>query len=115
MTGSQAVAFTLLARYIRNKFPDVLSADIEPLFAAAELRLSQQRPDNRNFRRWVDKTAWVDGGFELMRPKPNPDVLHTVSTAAFFEPELVVTYRAAYKGQKEDEPPRRLCPLALVE
>ena len=115
MTGSQAVAFTLLGRYIRNKLPDVLSGDIEPLFAAAELRLSQQRPDNHHFRSWVEKTAWVDGAFELSRPKPNPKILHTVSTATFYERELMVTYRPAYKGQKDDGPPRRLCPLALVE
>ncbi|WP_213779532.1 WYL domain-containing protein [Caballeronia sp. dw_276] len=115
MTGSEAVAFTLLGRFTRNKLPEVISTDIEPFFKAAELRLSQQKPENRNHRRWVDKIAWVDGAFELTRPKPNPNVLQTISTAMFFERELTVTYRPAYKGLKEDAPARRLCPLALVE
>jgi hypothetical protein len=115
MTGSEAVAFSLLARFARNKLPEAISNDIAPFFAAAELRLAQQRPDNRNFRTWIDKIDSVDGTFTLLRPKPNPDVMRAVSTATFFERELIVTYRVAYKGDKTDAPPKRLCPLAIVE
>ncbi|MFT4508984.1 helix-turn-helix transcriptional regulator [Caballeronia sp. 15711] len=115
MTGSEAVAFALLGRFARNKLPEAISNDIAPLFEAAELRLSQQKSDNRNFRTWIDKIDSVDGTFALLRPKPNPDVMRAVSTATFFERELMVTYRAAYRGDKTDAPPKRLCPLAIVE
>jgi predicted DNA-binding transcriptional regulator YafY len=116
MGASEAVAFNILERFAGNKLPAAVLKDIEPLFKAAEVRLSQEKADNRVFRAWPDKIDSVDGTFALIRPKLRPEVFQTVATATFFERELLVQYRASYKGEQSEEPtPKRLWPLALVE
>ncbi len=58
----------------------------------------------------------VDGAFTLIRPKLRPEIFQTVATATVFERELLVQYRAAYKGEQNDAPrPKTSWPLALVE
>jgi len=116
MGASEAVAFNILERFAGNKLPAAVLKDIEPLFKAAEVRLSQEKADSRVYRAWTDKIDSVDGTFALIRPKLRPEVFQTVATATFFERELLVQYRAAYKGEQTEEPvPKRLWPLALVE
>jgi predicted DNA-binding transcriptional regulator YafY len=116
MGASEAVAFNILQRFAGNKLPDAVTKDIEPLFKAAEVRLSQEKADSRVYRAWGDKIDSVDGTFSLIRPKLRPEVFQTVATATFFERELLVQYRAAYKGEQANEPQAKpLWPLALVE
>ncbi|CAN0622906.1 WYL domain-containing protein [Burkholderia multivorans] len=116
MSASQAVAFDILQRFAGNKLPTAVTKDVEPLFQAADVRLSQERADNRIYRAWADKVDSVDSTFGLIRPKVEAAVFQTVVTATFFERELLVRYRAAYKGDGADEArEKRLWPLALVE
>ncbi|MGF6809532.1 hypothetical protein OKW30_004658 [Paraburkholderia sp. Clong3] len=116
MTASEAVAFSVFGRFAGNKLPETITQEIAPLFKAADIRLSQDRRDSRIYRAWPDKVASVDGTFALVRPKPAPDIVQVVATATFYERELLVTYRAAYKRENAEEaPPKRLCPLGLVE
>jgi hypothetical protein len=116
MSASEAVAFHILQRFAGNKLPTAVTRDIDPLFQAAEARLSQEKEDSRIYRAWADKIDSVDGSFTLIRPKLRPDIFQTVATATFFERELNVQYRAAYKGEQSDAPKtRKLWPLALVE
>jgi len=116
MGASEAVAFHILQQFAGNKLPDAVTKDIEPLFKAAEVRLSQERSDSRVYRAWPDKIDSVDGTFTLIRPKLRPEIFQTVVTATFFERELLVKYRAAYKGEQAEEPKSKpLWPLALVE
>jgi predicted DNA-binding transcriptional regulator YafY len=116
MSASEAVAFHILQQFASNKLPDAVTKDIEPLFKAAEIRLSQERADSRVYRAWPDKIDSVDGTFALIRPKLRPEIFQTVVTATFFERELLIKYRAAYKGEQAEEPKSKpLWPLALVE
>ncbi|WP_244815254.1 YafY family protein [Caballeronia sp. Lep1P3] len=116
MSASEAVAFHILQRFAGNKLPNAVTKDIDPLFKAAEARLSQEKADSRIYRAWADKIDSVDGAFTLIRPKLRPDIFQTVATATFFERELLVQYRAAYKTESgERKEPKRLWPLALVE
>ncbi|GGD90664.1 helix-turn-helix transcriptional regulator [Caballeronia grimmiae] len=116
MSASEAVAFHILQRFAGNKLPNAVTKDIDPLFQAAEARLSQEKADSRIYRAWADKIDSVDGAFTLIRPKLRPDIFNTVATATFFERELLVQYRPAYKGEgSADQKTRRLWPLALVE
>ncbi|GAB5099136.1 helix-turn-helix transcriptional regulator [Caballeronia sp. HLA56] len=116
MSASEAVAFHILQRFAGNKLPNAVTRDIDPLFKAAEARLSQEKADSRIYRAWADKIDSVDGAFTLIRPKLRPDIFQAVATATFFERELLVQYRAAYKGEQGDAPKTRtLWPLALVE
>jgi predicted DNA-binding transcriptional regulator YafY len=119
MSASEAVAFHILQRFAGNKLPAAVTQDIDPLFKAAEARLSQEKADSRMYRAWADKIDSVDGAFTLIRPKLRPEIFNTVATATFFERELLVQYRAAYRSEskeKSDAPKtKRLWPLALVE
>ncbi|MFM0218102.1 WYL domain-containing protein [Paraburkholderia caledonica] len=116
MSASEAVAFHVLQQFAGNKLPSAVTKDIQPLFQAAEVRLSQERADSRVYRAWPDKIDSVDGTFSLIRPKLRPEIFQTVATATFFERELLVQYRAAYKGEQAEEPKAKpLWPLALVE
>jgi predicted DNA-binding transcriptional regulator YafY len=116
MSASEAVAFHILQRFAGNKLPNAVTRDIDPLFQAAEARRSQEKADSRIYRAWADKIDSVDGSFTLIRPKLRPEIFQTVATATFFERELLVQYRAAYKGEQADAPKtRKLWPLALVE
>ncbi|SEB99476.1 WYL domain-containing protein [Burkholderia sp. WP9] len=116
MSASAAVAFHILQRFAGNKLPDAVIKDIEPLFKAAEARLSQEKADSLLYRSWADKVDSVDGAFALIRPKLRPEVFQTVVTATFFERELLVQYGPAYKGNRAEEPKvKPLWPLALVE
>jgi predicted DNA-binding transcriptional regulator YafY len=122
MSASEAVAFHILQRFAGNKLPNAVTRDIDPLFKAAEARLSQEKADSRIYRAWADKIDSVDGAFTLIRPKLRPEIFQTVATATFFERELLVQYRAAYKTEKtektaqSDTPKTKaLWPLALVE
>jgi predicted DNA-binding transcriptional regulator YafY len=120
MSASEAVAFHILQRFAGNKLPNAVTRDIDPLFKAAESRLSQEKADSRIYRAWADKIDSVDGAFTLIRPKLRPEIFQTVATATFFERELLVQYRAAYKAEQQhdqsnDPKTRTLWPLALVE
>jgi predicted DNA-binding transcriptional regulator YafY len=116
MSASEAVAFHALRRFVGDKLPPAVTKDIEPLFKAADTRLSQDREDSRRYRAWVNKIDSVEPTFVLTRPPVSPEVFQTVVTATFFERELHVRYRPAYRKTKMDEiTPKRLWPLALVE
>ncbi|GLU34943.1 WYL domain-containing protein [Trinickia caryophylli] len=116
MSASEALAFHVLQRFAGNKLPEAVMKDIAPLFEAADIRLSQEKADNRVYRAWPEKVDSVDGTFKLLRPPVNAETLDVVATATFFERELMVRYRAAYRaGQSEEPPAKRLWPLALVE
>ncbi|SAL73978.1 transcriptional regulator [Caballeronia peredens] len=116
MSASEAVAFHILQRFAGNKLPNAVTKDIAPLFEAAEARLSQEKDDSRVYRAWGDKIDSVDGAFTLIRPKLRPEIFQTVVTATFFERELLVQYRPAYKGEQGSDPKTKtLWPLALVE
>jgi hypothetical protein len=99
MTASEAVALSVFGRFAGNKLPETITQEIAPLFKAADVRLSQDRRDSRIYRAWPDKVGSVDGTFALVHPKPAPDIVQVVATATFYERELLVTYRAAYKGE----------------
>ncbi|WP_250538506.1 MULTISPECIES: YafY family protein [unclassified Caballeronia] len=120
MSASEAVAFHILQRFAGNKLPNAVTRDIDPLFKAAESRLSQEKADSRIYRAWADKIDSVDGAFTLIRPKLRPEIFQTVATATFFERELLVQYRPAYKAEQQpeqgnDPKTKTLWPLALVE
>jgi predicted DNA-binding transcriptional regulator YafY len=116
MSASEAVAFHILQRFAGTKLPHAVTRDIDPLFKAAEARLSQEKDDSRIYRSWPDKIDSVDGAFTLIRPKLRPEIFQTVATATFFERELLVQYRAAYKSEPTGTPKtKKLWPLALVE
>jgi hypothetical protein len=116
MSASEAVAFHALRRFVADKLPAAVTMDIEPLFNAADTRLSQDGEDSRLYRAWVSKIGSVEPTYLLGRPLINPEVFQTVVTATFFERELLVRYRPAYKETRdEDIRPKRLWPLALVE
>jgi predicted DNA-binding transcriptional regulator YafY len=115
MGASEAVAFHIMQRFAGNKLPAAVTRDIEPLFAAAEVRLSQEKADNRLYREWPDKVDSVDGSFALIRPNLPEDIFHTVTTATFFEREMCVEYRPAGKPETEGLKSKILWPLALVE
>lgn len=116
MSASEAVAFHALRRFVADKLPAAVTMDIEPLFKAADTRLSQDGEDSRLYRAWVSKIASVEPTYLLGRPPINPEVFQTVVTATFFERELFVRYRPAYKESKdEDIKAKRLWPLAMVE
>ncbi|HKR44985.1 MAG TPA: WYL domain-containing protein [Paraburkholderia sp.] len=116
MSASEAVAFHALRRFVGDKLPAAVTRDIEPLFKAADTRLSQDRQDSRLHRAWVDKIDSVPPTYVLGRPSIRPEIFHTVVTATFFERELLVGYRQAYRETRaNDNKPKRLWPLALVE
>ncbi|SPA56685.1 Transcriptional regulator [Cupriavidus taiwanensis] len=116
MSASEAVAFHALRRFVGDKLPAAVTRDIEPLFKAADTRLSQDREDSRLYRAWVNKIDSVEPTYMLSRPSINPEVFQTVVTATFFERELLVRYRPAYRETRADDvKPKRLWPLALVE
>lgn len=116
MSASEAVAFHALRRFVGNKLPAAVTRDIETLFQAADTRLSQDREDSRLYRAWVNKIDSVEPTYVLTRPTINPEVFQTVVTSTFFERELLVRYRPAYRETLEsDIKPKRLWPLALVE
>jgi len=115
MSAAEAVAFHILQRFAGNKLPDAVTKDIEPLFKAAELRMSQEKIDNRVYRAWPDKVDSVDGTFALIRPKLREDIFHIIATATFFEREVLLKYRPAGKTNDEDVKAKALWPLALVE
>lgn len=116
MSASEAVAFHALRRFVGDKLPAAVTRDIEPLFQAADTRLSQDREDSRLYRAWVNKIDSVEPTYVLTRPNINPEVFQTVVTSTFFERELLVRYRPAYRETREsDIKPKRLWPLALVE
>jgi len=116
MSASEAVAFHALRRFVGDKLPAAVTKDIEPLFQAADTRLSQDREDSRLYRAWVSKIDSVEPTYALSRPHLNPKVFQTVVTATFFERELLIRYRQAYREpEANDVTPKRLWPLALVE
>jgi hypothetical protein len=116
MDASEAVAFHILQRFAGNKLPEAVLQDIAPLFEAANVRLSQEKTDSRVHRAWSEKVDSVDGAFKLSRPAVNVDIFKTVASATFFERELIVQYRAAYRAEQAEVPaPKTLWPLALVE
>ncbi|WP_341313489.1 WYL domain-containing protein [Paraburkholderia sp. IMGN_8] len=116
MSASEAVAFHALRRFVGDKLPAAVTGDIEPLFKAADTRLSQDREDSRLYRAWVNKIDSVAATYALTRPPVNPEVFQTVMTATFFERELLVGYSQAYRESRPDDiKPKRLWPLALVE
>lgn len=116
MSASEAVAFHALRRFVGEKLPAAVTKDIEPLFKAADARLSRDREDSRLYRAWVNKIDSVELTFVLSRPPINPEVFQTVVTATFFERELLVQYRQAYREARAgDNTPKRIWPLALVE
>lgn len=69
MSASEAVAFHILQRFAGDKLPNAVTKDIEPLFKAAEIRLSREKDDSRRYRAWADKVDSVDGNFALRRPR----------------------------------------------
>ncbi|MCX4176798.1 MULTISPECIES: hypothetical protein [Paraburkholderia] len=95
MGAAEAVAFHILQRFAGNKLPAAVTKDLEPLFSAAEVRLSQEKADSRIYRAWPDKVDSVDGTFALLRPNLREDIFHVIATAAFFEREVSVKYRPA--------------------
>jgi WYL domain len=116
MSASEAVAFHVLRRFMGDRLPAAVMGDIELLFKAADTRLSQDGEDSRLYRAWVNKIGSVESTYALSAPRINPEVFQTVVTAAFFERELLVGYRQAYRSAKTDDvKPRRLWPLALIE
>ena len=116
MSASEAVAFHILQRFARDKLPAAVTGDIEPLFRAAETRLSEERGDSRIYRAWADKIDSVDNTFSLIRPKLNAEIFQVVVTAMFFERELLIQYRPVYKVDRDGViREKRLWPLALVE
>ncbi|MCP3024300.1 helix-turn-helix transcriptional regulator [Cupriavidus basilensis] len=116
MSASEAVAFHALRRFVGDKLPAAVTMDIEPLFKAADTRPSQDREDSRLYRAWVNKVDSVEPTYMLSRPSINPEVFQTVVTATFFERELLVRYRPAYREARADDVKlKRLWPLALVE
>lgn len=116
MSASEAVAFHALRRFVSDKLPAAVTMDIEPLFEAADTRLSQDREDSRLYRAWVNKIGSVEPTYLLSRPPIDAGVFQTVVTATFFERGLLVRYRPAYRETRADDiEPKRLWPLALVE
>jgi predicted DNA-binding transcriptional regulator YafY len=115
MGAAEAVAFHILQRFAGNKLPAAVTKDLEPLFSAAEVRLSQEKADSRIYQAWPDKVDSVDGTFALVRANLREDIFHVVTTATFFERELFVKYRPAGKPETDDLKPKTLWPLALVE
>ncbi|WP_334046306.1 WYL domain-containing protein [Burkholderia cepacia] len=115
MSAAEAVAFHILQRFAGTKLPAAVTRDLEPLFAAADVRLSQEKVDNRLYQAWPDKVDSVDGNFTLIRPNLREDIFQVIATATFFEREVVVRYRPAGKADTDDLKPKILWPLALVE
>jgi hypothetical protein len=116
MSAPEALAFHALRRFVGDKLPAAVTKDIEQLFKAADTRLSQERADSRLYRAWVHKIASVEPAYVLSRPAVEPEIFQTITTATFFEREVLVRYRPAYMDSKVvDIKPTRLWPLALVE
>ncbi|HGF4017227.1 helix-turn-helix transcriptional regulator [Burkholderia cenocepacia] len=115
MSAAEAVAFHILQRFAGTKLPAAVTKDLEPLFAAADVRLSQEKVDNRIYQAWPDKVDTVDGNFTLIRPNLRDEIFQVIATATFFEREVLVKYRPAGKPDTEDLKPKILWPLALVE
>lgn len=117
MDAWDAVAFSMLERFGARRLPKAVFKDIEDLFRAAEMRLSQERSDNRLHRAWGDKVDSVDGNFALIRPNVKEDVFAAVTTALFFERILEIQYAspASRRPGAEKRDPLRVWPLALVE
>jgi len=103
MSASEAVAFHVLQRFAGNKLPEAVMQDIAPFFKAAEIRLSQEKADSRVYRAWSEKIDSVDGTFKLNRPPVNVETFKVVASATFFEREVIVQYRAAYRGEQTEE------------
>ncbi|WP_254224751.1 hypothetical protein [Burkholderia multivorans] len=59
MSASEAVAFHALRRFVADKLPAAVIMDIEPLFKAADTRLSRDGKDSRLYRAWVNKIGSV--------------------------------------------------------
>ncbi|WP_244815353.1 YafY family protein [Caballeronia sp. Lep1P3] len=117
MDAWDAVAFSMLERFGARRLPKAVFQDIEELFRAAEMRLSQERTDNRLHRAWADKVDSVDGNFALIRPNVKEDVFAAVTTALFFERILEIQYTspASKRPGAAKRDPLRVWPLALVE
>jgi len=114
MDAWDAVAFSMLERFAARRLPKAVFKDVDELFRVAEMRLSQERDDNRLHRAWADKVDSVDGTFALIRPKVKDDAFSMLTTAMFFERILDVRYESPQNRGKE-KPPLRVWPLALVE
>lgn len=112
-----AVAFSMLERLSTRRLPKAVFKDIERLFRVAELRLSQERSDNRLHRAWADKVDSVDGNFALIRPEVNEEIFTSITTALFFERVLEIRYcsPASRRKGKDKGDPMLVWPLALVE
>lgn len=115
MVASEAVAFRMLQRIARHTLPTVILGDIDNLFRAAEVRLSQEHVDGRLHRAWPGKVDSVDGAFALIRPAPGEDVFNAIKTALFFERVLEVKYRPLSMTGNVEPKRKALWPLALVE
>lgn len=72
MSASEAVAFHALRRFVGDKLPAAVTRDIEPLFKAADTRLSQDREDSRLYGAWVNKVDSVEPTYMLSRPLSIP-------------------------------------------
>jgi predicted DNA-binding transcriptional regulator YafY len=115
MVASEAVAFQMLQRIARQTLPKVILGDIDNLFRAAEVRLSQEHVDGHLHRIWPDKVDSVDGAFNLIRPTTEDDIFNVVKTALFFERVLETKYRPLSMSGDAEPSRKALWPLALVE
>jgi predicted DNA-binding transcriptional regulator YafY len=114
MAASEAVAFRMLQRITRHTLPKLILGDIDNLFRAAEVRLSQGHVDGRLHRVWSNKVDSVDGTFNLIRPTPEESIFDVVKTALFFERVLEVKYRPLSMSGEFEPNRKALWPLALV-
>ncbi|MGF6570046.1 putative DNA-binding transcriptional regulator YafY [Paraburkholderia sp. GAS333] len=114
MVASEAVAFNMLERFT-TQLPKAILSDIDNLFRAAEVRLSQEHADGRLHRAWPDKVDSVDGTFALARPALKEDAFNVIKTALFFERVVHVKYRPMSMAENDEPRMKPLWPLALVE
>ena len=114
MSFDDALALQILGRFSTHQLPSFVAQSLQPMLEAATDRLSFPRNEiERRYAQWIGKVAVEDGGFRLIAPAIDPDLLATITRALFQEHRLLITYRSRSSG--ETESPRTVGPLGLVE
>lgn len=91
LTGSQALTFALVQRFLTPLLPSSLLDEMGPHFKAAERQLAAL-PKRRGVPSWASKVRVVSPAQTLLPPKINPDAQRAVHQALLENRQLKVVY-----------------------
>ena len=111
LTGSQALTFTLVQRFLGPLLPISFQNELGPYFKAAEQQLAAL-PRRRGMPSWTDKIRVVQPAQTLLPPKIDPEAQRVVQEALLHGRQLKIAYhKRGAKGPVE----YTVHPLGLVQ